>query len=116
VREGIELFSPDGSRRRTLLEPDSSALVFARDGKVLYAAGRAGGRTFVKAIDVGTGSVREIARYSDGLTISGAAAYQARISLAPDGRTLATSASSSQSDLWLLDGYPRPRPWWQLWR
>ena len=90
--------------------------MFARDGKTLYAAGRDAGRTFVKAIDVATGSVRDIAQYSDGLTISGGATYQARLSLSPDGRSLATSASSSQSDLWLLDGYPRPRPWWQLWR
>ena len=82
---------------------------------MIYAAGRAAGRTFVKAIDVAAASVRDIAQYSDGLTISGAA-YQARISLSPDGRTLATSASNSQSDLWLLDGYPGPRPWWQLWR
>jgi hypothetical protein len=116
VREGIQLFSPDGTRRRMLAEPNSSALAFARDGKAIYAAGRAGGRTFVKAIDIATGNMRDIAQYSDGLTISGAGAYQARISLAPDGRSLATAASSSQSDLWLLDGYPRPRPWWQLWR
>jgi Protein kinase domain len=31
-------------------------------------------------------------------------------------RRPATSAVSSQSDLWLLEGYPRPRPWWQLWK
>ena len=92
--EGITLFSPDGSRRRTLPEPNSSALAFARDGKTLYAAGRAAGRTFLKGIDVAAGSVRDIAQYSDGLTISGAA-YQARISLSPDGRSLATSASNS---------------------
>jgi hypothetical protein len=22
----------------------------------------------------------------------------------------------SPSDLWLLDGYPRPQPWWQFWK
>ena len=30
--------------------------------------------------------VRDIAQYTDGLTISGGATYQARISLSPDGR------------------------------
>jgi hypothetical protein len=89
--------------------------VFARDGKTLYAAGNGGGGAFLKAIDVAAGSVREIARYGDGLTISGGGAYQTRISLSPDGRSVATSAVRSQSDLWLLEGYPRPRPWWQLW-
>jgi Tol biopolymer transport system component len=40
AREGIELFSPDGSRRRTLPRLKSSAIAFARDGRTLYAAGR----------------------------------------------------------------------------
>ena len=62
------------------------------------------------------GTVRDIAQYSDGLTISAGAAYQTRISLSADGRSLATSAVSAQSGLWLLDGYPRPQPWWQLWK
>jgi serine/threonine protein kinase len=114
ARDGIQLISADGSTHRTLPGLSSSALVFARDGKTLYAAGTAGGSTFLKAIDVAAGSVREIARYGDGLTISGGAAYQTRISLSPDGRSLATSAVSAQSDLWLLEGYPRP--WWQLWK
>jgi hypothetical protein len=116
ARDGIQLFSPDGSTRHTLPGLNSTALVFARDGKTLYAVGMAGGSTFLKAIDVATGSVRDIAQYSDGLTISGGAAYRTRISLSPDGRSLATSAVRSQSDLWLLEGYPRPRPWWQLWK
>lgn len=95
---------------------NSSALVFARDGKTIYAAGRAAGRSFLKAFDVAAGTPREIAQYPDGLTISGGGPYQARISLSPDRRSLATSAVISQSDLWLLEGYPRPRPWWQLWK
>jgi hypothetical protein len=22
----------------------------------------------------------------------------------------------TRQDIWLLEGYPRPRPWWQLWK
>src|ERR1019366_4944767 len=70
ARDGIQLFSPDGSKRRSLRVLNSSALVFARDGKTIYAAGRAAGRTFLKAIDVVAGTLRDIAQYPDGLTIS----------------------------------------------
>jgi hypothetical protein len=89
---------------------NSTAIAFSRDGRTLYAAGRDAGHTFVKAIDLAAGSVRDIAQHAGDLTISGGATYQARLSLSPDGRSLATSAVDSRSDLWLLDGYPRPRP------
>ena len=115
ARDGIQLFSPDGSARRSLPVLHSSALAFARDGKTLFAAGRAGTLTFVKALDVAAGTVRDIAQFSNGPVISGGGPYRARISLSPDGRSLATSAVSALSDLWLLEGYPGPRPWWQLW-
>jgi eukaryotic-like serine/threonine-protein kinase len=116
ARDGIQLFSADGSLRRTLPGLNASALVFARDGKTLYAAGRAAGRTFLKAIDVTAATVRDIAQYPGGPTISGGAPYRTRISLNPDGRSLVTSAATSLSDLWLLEGFPGPRPWWKLWK
>jgi dipeptidyl aminopeptidase/acylaminoacyl peptidase len=112
ARDGVQLFSPDGSARRTLPVVNSTALAFARDGKTLYAAGR----TFLKGIDVAAGSVRDIAQYAGGWTISGGGPYQTRISLSPDGRSLAASEVSSRSDIWLLEGYPTPRPWWRLFR
>ncbi len=106
ARDGIELFSPDGSRRRTLPRLKSSAIAFARDGRTLYAAGRDAGNTFVKAIDLATGSVRDIAQHTSGLTISGGATYQARLSLSHDGHSLTTSAVESRSDIWILEGFP----------
>jgi hypothetical protein len=112
ARDGVQLFSPDGSARRTLPVVNSTALAFARDGKTLYAAGR----TFLKGIDVAAGTVRDIAQYASGWTISGGGAYQTRISLSPDGRSLAASEVTSRSDIWLLEGYPSPGPWWRLFR
>ena len=114
ARNGIELFSPDGSRRKTLPRLNSSAIAFSKDGKTLYAAGRGAHSTFLKAIDVSSGAVRDIAQHTGEMTISGGATYQARLSLSPDGRNIATSAVISRSDLWILEGYPRPRSWLQL--
>jgi Tol biopolymer transport system component len=109
ARDGIQLFSPDGTKRRKLPRLDSSAIAFSRDGKTIYAAGREAGQTFLKAIDVATGAVRQIATHPGDFTISGGATYRARLSLSPDGKSLATSAVESKSDLWLLEGFPMPR-------
>jgi serine/threonine protein kinase len=116
ARDAIHLFSPDGSRHRNLPKLRSTAIAFSRDGTTLYAAGREDGRTFVRAVDIASGTVRDIAQHVAALTISGGAAYQARLSLSPDGRSLVTSAVESRQDLWLLEGYPLPRPWWRLWK
>jgi Tol biopolymer transport system component len=106
ARDGIQLFSPDGSRRRTLPRLNSNAIAFSRDGATLFAAGRNDGRTFLKAIDLATGAVRDIATLAGSLTVSGGATYRARLSLSPDGKSLATSAVETKSDLWILEGYP----------
>jgi WD40 repeat protein len=103
----VRLFSPDGTRRKTLPLAGSSAIAFSKDGKTLYVAGRAEGRTFLKAAVVETGEVREIATHTGDMMISGGATYRARLSLSPDGKSLATSAVDRRSDLWLLEGYPR---------
>jgi hypothetical protein len=113
---GIQLFSPDGSKTRTLPRLNSAAIAFSRDGRTLYAAGSENGRTFVKSIDVASGAFHTISDYPSEMQISGGATYRARLSLAPNGRSLATSAVTSKTDLWLLEGYPLPRPWWQLWK
>jgi Tol biopolymer transport system component len=104
--DGIQLFSPGGQRRHTLARLHSSAIAFSRDGKTLFAAGREDGRTFLKAIDLATGAIHEIAAHEGNLTISGGTTYRARLSLSPDGMSLAASALETKSDLWILDGYP----------
>jgi len=112
ARDGIQLFSPDGQHRRTLPKLNTSAISFSRDGKTLYAAGRDDGRTFLKSIDLTAANpaaaVHDIATHTGEMTISGGATYRARLSLSPDGKSLATSAVDRKSDLWLLEGYPFP--------
>jgi Tol biopolymer transport system component len=115
ARTGIELFSPDGSKRKTLPRLNSAAIAFSRDGRTLYTAGQEAGHLSVKAIDVASGAVREIAQHTGDLRISGGATYESRLVLTPGGGSLSTSAVDSRSDLWLLEGFPQPRPWWRLW-
>jgi hypothetical protein len=106
THDGVALFSPDGSRPRMLPRLHSSALAFSHDGGTIFAAGIEKGRGFLKAIDVAGGSVRAIADYGPGVIVNGGAPHQARLSLSPDGKSLATSVLQVKTDLWLLEGYP----------
>jgi eukaryotic-like serine/threonine-protein kinase len=112
----IALFSPDGSNSKDLPKVGAVTLAFSKDGKTLYAVGKQNGRSFLKAIDIATSVVRNVADYGPALTISGGLEFHTRLSRSPDGKTLATSAVTRKSDLWLLEGFPLPRPWWRIWR
>jgi Tol biopolymer transport system component len=112
---GVVLFSPDGTKTKVVPTVHPAALAFSRDGRTIFAAGKDHGRAFLSGIDVATGSVRRLADYGPDLTISGALPFHTRLSMAPDGKSLATSAITMKSDLWLLDGYPMPKPWWRIW-
>jgi WD40 repeat protein len=114
-KDGVALFTPDGSNTKMLPRIHSAALAFSRDGKTIYAVGRERGHSFLKSIQVETGSVRTIADYGPGVIFDGGSTYSTRLSLSPDGASLATSAVSNKSDIWMLEGYPLPRPWWKLW-
>jgi serine/threonine protein kinase len=113
--QGVSLFVPDGSRKKTLPRVHSSALTFSRDGKTIFAVGKENGQAFLKTIDIAAGTVRNLANYGPNLTISAGPNAHLRLSVAPDGKSLATSALEEKSDLWILEGYPLPRPWWHLW-
>jgi WD40 repeat protein len=113
---GVALFSPDGSKSKYVRTVHAAAVAFSRDGRTLFGVGKDRGRSFLKSIDIATGDVQVVADYGTELTISGGLPFHTRLSMAPDGRSLATSAVTMKSDLWLLDGYPMPRPWWKLWR
>ena len=115
TKDGIALFNSDGSKSKMLPPVHSAALAFSHAGDVIFAVGKENGRAFLKSVKVSDGTVKALADYGTELTISGGATYQTRLSLYPDGKSLATSAVSTKSDLWIVEGYPLPRPWWKIW-
>lgn len=64
------------------------------------------------AIDVRTGNSRQVAEYADELVFGTPFTYANAGSLSRDGRSFATSVLNRRSDLWILEGFPKPRrPW-----
>ena len=111
----IALFSADGASSKALPKLGAAAIAFSRDGKTIYAVGRENGATFLKAVDIASGAVRSVANYGPALNISGELEFHTRLSRSPDGKSLATSAVTRRSDLWLLEGFPLPRAWGRFW-
>lgn len=114
TQEGITLISPDGATRRVLVEDSWLAFDWTRDGKSLLAIRNdAEMRIELVKVDVATAAEEKIAD----LGVSPPINYPFQgLSLAPDGKTLATSVLRLRGDLWLLEGWaepgaPFPFPW-----
>jgi hypothetical protein len=64
------------------------------------------------AIDVRTGAARKIADLGSGLNFGLAVNFMLSGSLAPDGKSFATTVAKTTSDIWILDGFaPTKRHW-----
>jgi len=105
---GVILISPDGKEMRTLPAPNMPALAWSNDSKTLYGLAYNADPPSLKAMDVATGSVRTLAEYHLRFQplplIENSYTGSTRISLAPDGKSVAVGTASSQADLWILDG------------
>ena len=105
---GVILVSPDGKDMRTLPTLNSPALAWSKDSKTIYGLAYNSDPPALKALDVATGAVRTLAEYSIGFQplplIENSYTGSIRISLAPDGKSVAVGTATSQADLWILDG------------
>ncbi len=107
-RPGITLVSPNGKKTR-FLPGESAPLAWSRDGKIIYQV-RGTSRCMVVALDVTTGRERVIRGPNDPCPAS-PLSPGLRVTLAPDGKSLAWAVSHPRSELWILDGLRTPRPW-----
>jgi hypothetical protein len=102
--EGVNLVSPDGKERRLLTKVISSALLWSRDGAILYViTGRYDAERLV-GLDVRTGSAKIIRAFGDEFYFGTPYGSQ-RLTLAPGGRTFSATVLHKRTDLWLLQGF-----------
>jgi len=85
-----------------------SALAWSKDSQTLYGLHNQDGRWSLLAEDVRSGAIRKVADYGFEVTPYSANNFFAmQLSLSPDGKSLAMGSVKRQTDLWILEGFPR---------
>jgi serine/threonine protein kinase/Tol biopolymer transport system component len=113
----ILLVSPDGTESRTLPSPvrtypQQFVTVWSRDSSTIYVASSLSDQARLDAIDVRTGATRKIADFGLDVAFEGSRNYCLSGSLAPDGKSFATTLAKTTSDIWILDGFAPPKRRW----
>ena len=110
----ILLTSPDGKQSSKLPSPVRTnaqrfVTVWSRDSSTIYVASSLSDPARLDAIDVRTGATRKIADLGSGIDFEMSVNFMLRGSLAPDGKSFATTAAKTASDIWILDGFTPPK-------
>ena len=113
----ILLISPDGKESRKLPSPvrtnsEEFVMVWSRDSSTIYVASSSSDPARLDAIDLRTGAVRKIADLGSGINFEMLVNYTLSGSLAPDGKSFATTVAKTTSDIWILDGFTLPKRRW----
>jgi serine/threonine protein kinase/dipeptidyl aminopeptidase/acylaminoacyl peptidase len=116
-QQTVLLVSPDGKERRSLPSPARisyvySGLVWSRDSNTIYLATSRSPGSRLDALDVRSGKSHQIADYGQSLVFNGGYTYALTGSLMRDGKSFATTVINLRSELWMLEGFPRPRRGW----
>jgi len=115
-KEGAMLLSPDGKIRRILRKPAFSAAAWSHDGSVLYGLEDSGGNQRIVAANVDRPGEREVARLPPGLSLRTIWLPGRRMSLSPDGKSLAATAIHQGASIWMLEDFDLAPRWQRLFR
>jgi len=87
-------------------------MVWSRDSSTIYIASSLSEPARLDAIDVRTGAARKIADFGPDITFVVSRTFCLSGSLAPDGKSFATTVLKSPSDIWILDGFSPTKHRW----
>jgi Tol biopolymer transport system component/DNA-binding winged helix-turn-helix (wHTH) protein len=105
---GVALVSADGTTTRTLPQLKAAVIAWSKDSRTIYGLHDEDGRWSMLAEDVASGAIRKVADYGFEITpFSGNNFFNMRMSLSPDGKSFTIGTLKSQTDLWILEGFPR---------
>ena len=103
-KRGLEVVSPDGSRRELLSGETGWQQVqgFSKDGATVFAIRSNQARHFVlESFDIATRREKVISDLGPQVAMHA-------FSLAPDGKSFLTSLTRQTGDIWILDGFGKP--------
>lgn len=113
-REDLVIYSADGREQRRFSGGYSPMAAWSRDGSLLYVVRSGGKERHFGALRVANGRFQPISVLSRDYRLLAPNLMTRAFSLAPDGRSVATTILKVETDLWLLEGFDK-RPGWFSW-
>jgi len=114
TKAGTTLLSPDGKQTRVLRSRAFRAVTWSRDGATLYGLDGSDGQRII-AVNIGTGAEREVAKVA-GTQLFAIWVPGWKMSLSPDGKSLAATAVRLGGDIWLMENFEPPSLWQRIFR
>lgn len=106
---GQSLYSADGKMARSLGDRDSRAYVFSPDGKRVYGLRPDGDREVLFTVEIASGAEKVIGNVGKENRPRSNLNPSTRLSLAPDGKSIAYGVSKFKDNLWMLEGFAAKR-------
>jgi len=114
--EGTILLNPDGKQKRVLRSRPFSAMTWSHDGTILYGLEGGDSQQRIVAINVESGQEREAVRIPPNVLLSAIWIPGWKMSLSPDGKSLAATSVRQSGDIWLLENFDRLPLWRYIFR
>jgi Tol biopolymer transport system component len=113
IAPGMSLVPAGGGPPKPLGQGYGPWAVWSRDGELLYVVRVQGEVRELGALRWRTGTFQPLNRLPPNLVIFEREMHGGRISLSYDGRSLVATAQRATGDIWILDGFRPPRPFWK---
>jgi eukaryotic-like serine/threonine-protein kinase len=112
---GFKLISPDGAKAGEFSDQKAIAMAFSADGKLLYGIRADGDRMLLYSEDIAHGAEKAIGDVGLDNMPRSPLNPSVRLSLSPDGKSLAYGTIKSKVNLWMLEGFAAKRGFMGLW-
>ena len=108
--QNIVLISPDGKAKKEVPNPGGLChlMSWSKDGLSIYAVSSNSGIICTYQIDVNSGTSRKIGECKSNLNIGTDKKHTLFGCLTPDGKSIVTTAEQYKSDIWVMEGFPKP--------
>src|SRR5262249_7953282 len=113
ARGVLYTISAEGGEPDFLSDEYEPLAVWSPDIHYIYAIRNAGGKRQLGRLDWKSGAFQSIVDVPLEWGIRDRSFYTIRLSLARDGRSLATTIQKPSGDIWILDGFQPPRTLFQ---
>ncbi len=102
---GTSMISPEGRIVKTVHTPAFAAAGWSHDGTTLYGLASEEGRSAFIAVDLATGREKVVNELGPATRIGDVRTSSLRLSISPDGRSLAVTSIRTGSDIWMLENF-----------